>query len=415
MLRNYQHELARKGKLILLEHNLLYLAMEMRVGKTFIAFEIAKLIKSKNVLFITKKRIISTVLKDFKSLDYSYNIQFVNYESAHKINFNNLDLIICDESHTLGGYPKPSKAAKVLHDKLEKLSCRIIFLSGTPSPESYSQLYHQFWISRFTPFGQWPNFYKWANDGFVLITKKHISGYMINDYSRGIKSKIDSYTKHLFLSYTQKEANFKVHELFDEIKFIPMPNKLQKLIEILVNDKVYTFKDKSELVCDTAVKLQQKVHQLCSGTVIALKNNLVEYKILDDYKVNYICKNYIGKKLAIFYLYASEGEMLKNRFVNWTSDPIVFNSNKQTIFISQFQSGGRGINLSAADVIIFFNIHFSSELYQQARQRGQEQNKSKATELHWLFSDVGIERKIYSKVINKQSYTLSYFRKDYLQ
>ena len=37
-------------------------------------------------------------------------------------------------------------------------------MSGTPAVESYSQLYHQFYISAFSPFKDYTNFYKWAND-----------------------------------------------------------------------------------------------------------------------------------------------------------------------------------------------------------------------------------------------------------
>jgi len=415
-LRNYQHELAEKGKLILLKYNLLYLAMEMRVGKTFIAFEIANLIKAKKVLFITKKRIISTVLENFNELGYkNLLIDFINYESIHKLELAVYDLIICDEAHTLGGFPKPSKAAKQLHNRLEKLSTRIIFLSGTPTPESYSQLYHQLWISRFTPFSQWPKFYDWAKAGFVQIVQKQISGYRINDYSHANKSTIDTYTKKLFLSYTQAEANFNVSDIDDEIKIIPLPDNLLKLSRILINDRVYTLKNGDVILCDTGVKLQQKLHQIFSGTVIVTTKEAKTKSIqLDDYKVNYILNNYKGKKIAIYYLYNHEGIMLKNKISPWTNDQVVFSKNKSYTFISQFQSGARGINLSSADVIVFFNIHFSSELYQQARQRGQEKDKVVATKLHWLFSDRGIEQKIYSRVIKKQSYTQSYFRKDYL-
>ena len=47
-------------------------------------------------------------------------------------------------------FPKPSKRTKqikqIVGDK------KLILLSGTITPESYSQIYHQFWISEFTPF-----------------------------------------------------------------------------------------------------------------------------------------------------------------------------------------------------------------------------------------------------------------------
>lgn len=430
MLRDYQIKLAEEGLKILSKYNLLYLAMEMRVGKTLIALETARLLfeskatdkKFNKILVLTKKKIINSIKDQIKSYLGSikhpdkYIITVANYESAHKLNFD-CDVLICDEAHTLGSFPKPCKAVKVIKQKLINKYVRIIYLSGTPSPESYSQLYHQFYISSFTPFKE-ANFYKWANSGFVLTKQRMFNGYTITDYSNANKSMVDRACRHLFLSFTQKQAGFKVETLEDEIKIIPMPDPLKKLIDLLLENRVYVFKDKSKLVCDTAIKLQHKIHQISSGTVItdydSNDSRKSEYKELSSYKAEYISANYKNKKIAIFYLYVSEGEILKKMF-NCTSDPNIFNStDSNTVFISQFQSGSRGINLSSAEIIIFYNISFSSELYQQSRQRAQEKDKATVTKLHWLFSDYGIEQRIYSRVINKQSYTLSYFVKDYL-
>lgn len=55
-LRTYQRELAEQAAEILAAKNLVYLAMEMRVGKTLIALETARLSGAKRVLFATKKK-----------------------------------------------------------------------------------------------------------------------------------------------------------------------------------------------------------------------------------------------------------------------------------------------------------------------------------------------------------------------
>lgn len=414
-LRNYQEELADRGKLLLLKNNILYLAMEMRVGKTLISMQIAKLIKAKSVLFVTTKKAITTIKKDYTETDFKFPIIVTNYESVHKLQNKKFDLVICDEAHGLGSFPKPNKRVKQLQKILSDNQARLILLSGTPTPESYSQLYHQLYISPFTPFSNWPNFYKWAQAGFVNIYQVRISGFMINKYDKANKNSIDKYTKHLFLTYTQEQAGFEVTELKDKIILIDVDKRIHELAKLLIDERLYQFRDGMNLVCDTAAKLQQKLHQIYSGTIIVDDDGERTSKVLDTSKADYILKNYVGKKkIAIFYLYDQEGKLLKEKIKNWTQDPLRFASDKSLVFISQFQSGARAINLSVAEVIIFYNIHFSSELYQQARQRGQEKNKKTKTELHWLFSKGGIEEKIYPRVINKQSYTLSYFREDFL-
>jgi SNF2 family DNA or RNA helicase len=73
-----------------------------------------------------------------------------------------------------------------------------------------------------------------------------------------------------------------------------------------------------------------------------------------------------------------------------------------------------GINLSSADVLIFYNIDFSAVQYWQARARLQTLNRTKPAVVHWLFTQDGIEEKIYKAVLKKKDYTTYYFKKDYL-
>ena len=58
----------------------------------------------------------------------------------------------------------------------------MIMLSGTPTPESYSQYYHIFWLSNHSPFIDYPNFYKWANE-YVNIKLRYLGYAQVKDYS----------------------------------------------------------------------------------------------------------------------------------------------------------------------------------------------------------------------------------------
>src|SRR6185312_11693300 len=114
--------------------------------------------------------------------------------------------IICDEAHCLGQYPIAAERTKLLKNIAQGLP--IIFLSGTPTPESFSQIFHQLHISSFSPFADHKNFYAWTNAGYVNKKKKYIIKQQLNDYSQTKVKKINEKIKHLFLSYTQKDAGF---------------------------------------------------------------------------------------------------------------------------------------------------------------------------------------------------------------
>ncbi len=408
-LKEYQREIVKKGYQVLVEFGILYLSMEVRTGKTIVSLSIAEIMNARRVLFVTKKMAIESVLKDFRASGFEYMLKVINYEALEKLNgAETFDFIIVDEAHSLGAYPKPSLRTQRLKEIVGAKP--LILLSGTPTPEGYSQIYHQFWIHDHSPFMMYKNFYKWAKE-YVHVRERMINGYRINDYSRADEKKVRKDMDHLFISFTQQEAGFE-GTVEEEILTVPMSENIHTLSNILVNERYYKMRDGREIVCDTAAKLKTKLHQIYSGTVITEDGEL---KILDKSKADFIRNKYRGRKIAIFYLFQAEGQLLKETFPMWTNSPEEFNSEDEYVFISQIQSGSMGTNLSSADVIVFYNIHYASLLYWQARARSQHMHRKENSVINWIFSENGIEADIYKAVIKKKDYTTSYFRRSYLR
>ena len=408
-LRDYQIEIKDKALALLKEHKIAYLAMQVRTGKTLTSIAIAYEYGATNVLFITKKKAISDILTQAMELGYFLKINVTNYEQLHNVE-GEYDFIIVDEAHSLGSYPVPSKRAKELKLLAEKKP--IVYLSGTPSPESYSQLYHQFWISSYSPFNDYKNFYAWAKE-FVYLRKKYVYNRSINDYSFANLEKINKYISHLILSYTQEEAGF-TSIVEEEIHYVTMEFTTYALANKLNKDKIAINPDGQVVKGDTAVKLMNKLHQIYSGTVIVDEPERMA-KAFDYRKAEYINDKFVGQKIAIYYKFIAEYYALLwvfgKRLVN---DPKIFNeSDNDSIFCSQIVSGREGINLSSADALIFYNIDFSSLSYWQSRARIQTKDRIKESKIHWIFSLNGIEDKIYKAVMDKKDYTLSHFKKDF--
>ena len=49
-----------------------------------------------------------------------FSLFTINYESMHKAPNLKWDLIICDEAHSLGAFPKPNKRSKAVRDLILK-------------------------------------------------------------------------------------------------------------------------------------------------------------------------------------------------------------------------------------------------------------------------------------------------------
>jgi len=385
--------------------------MQVRTGKTLTSLNIAKLYGAKNVLFVTKKKAIQSVLDDYESMfKHQFQLFVYNYEQLHNFTEANIDLVIIDEAHSLGQFPVLSQRTKLLKKLCYNLP--IVYLSGTPTPESYSQLFHQFYISSFSPFGD-INFYKWVKEGYVTVQTKYLYNRQINDYSNANKQLIDEKTKHLFLSFTQEEAGFE--QLVDEeIHFVKMDQKTYTLADIMRKKRVFIGKNGEEVIADTEVKLMQKLHQIYSGSV--LTENKADFVIFDNSKANYIFSQFSSQKTAIFYKFRAEKEILIMGAAKYgkklTESPEDFNKNDDLWFICQVQSGREGINLSTADCLVMYNIDFSAVSYWQVRARLQTKDREKTAKVHWIFAKDGIETRIYQAVSNKKDYTLSYFKKE---
>jgi hypothetical protein len=404
--RDYQKEIISKGVTVLHNYRFLYLAMEVRTGKTLTSLGICKELEVGKVLFLTKKKAISSIESDYKMLNSNYELTVVNYESLHKVEIDSLDVLICDEAHGMGAFPKPNNRAKQVNAIIKKHNPMVILLSGTPTPESYSQMYHQVYGIRTNPFKQYVNFYKFSKD-FVNVTQRKINSLYINDYTNGLPTILDA-MKPYTINYTQKEAGFKVdtREHILEVELEPITYKIAAQLKknLVVEGKEET------ILADTPVKLMMKLHQLYSGTVKFESGNST---IIDLSKARYIHDNFGDAKIGIFYKFKEEYNALKQVYGDQLCTELsVFEDTSKSIAL-QIVSGREGISLQKAKALVYYNIDFSATSYWQSRDRMTTKERLES-DVYWVFAKGGIEKEIYKAVSDKKDYTLNHFKKDLL-
>jgi len=403
--REYQEQIIQKALDILKESKFVYLAMEVRTGKTLTSLGIADKLNVKNVLFITKKKAMSSIQIDYNTLKPSYDIQVINYESLHIVmNEKKWDVIVCDEAHSMGAFPKPSQRAQLVKQVIAKCKPIVILLSGTPTPESYSQMYHQVYGIPGNPFAEFLNFYRFC-DKHVKVKDLKIGGMMVKDYSGGLDTILQAMSAFT-INYTQAQAGF-VSEVVEEILQVEMKKSTYDMVKRLKKDLV--IEGKSEIIlADTPVKLMTKVHQLCSGTIKFESGNSM---IVDDSKAKFIKEHFDGCKIGIFYKFKEELKALQDVFKDsLTTDLAEFDATDKSIAL-QIVSGREGISLKKADYLVYYNIDFSATSYWQSKDRMTTKDRLK-NNVYWVFSKGGIEYEIYKAVTKKKDYTLKHFQND---
>lgn len=405
VLRDYQNKIVEQGCDILKTKKILYLAMEVRTGKTLVSLSIANNLGFKKVLFLTKKKSISSIQNDYKALNPSFELFVINNESVHTITDTDFDLLISDEHHRLSAYPKPSTKFKLIKEKYGHLP--MILLSGTPATESASQWYHSFFISKIADvWSCYKNFYRWA-DKFVTIQKKYFGSLQCNDYSNANLSEIMKVIQPYVIFFTQKEAGFET--VIDENIIYFETSQLQKsMIKQLIKESILTGKEDT-ITADSGAKKMSKCHQISNGTIILDSGKSI---ILDTSKAEFIKTKFKNNKIAIFYYYKKEYELLQKVFAeNLTTNLDEFNTTTKNIALQQI-SGSEGISLKNAEYLIYYSFGFSGCKYIQGRDRMTTIDRKENT-VFFVFEKKSIDEKIYNTIKNKKTYTEKLFKNDF--
>ncbi len=357
------------------------------------------------MLFVTKLKAIKSITDDYEHYKEYFHLDVINYESIHKIDKVDYDLLVLDEAHAkLAGFPKPSKTFKEIKSRFSKLP--VIFLSGTPIIESSSKIYHQLNVSENSPFNHYKNFYKWFKDYWIPKTIYTSYGEAIS-YDNSKYDLIMSATKHLFLTYTQKEAGFTT-EITEHLLYVKMKPITYSLIERLKTDRIIESKDDA-ILADTGVKLQICLSELFSWT---LKLQSWKAVTIDDSKWVFIKEYFKGKKIAIMYCFIQEKELLKTVFGDTITDDLEEFKTSDKNYFWQIVANREGISLKEADALVFYNIAFSWTSWTQGRDRMSYLWREK-NDVYVICSEGWIEEKIYKVVKDKKTYSEKIFTKDF--
>jgi len=406
-LKEHQIKFSKKILEVLNTYKIAYLAGEVRSGKTLTALEAARLYGAGKVIVITKKKAIPSILSDYENFKFPYQIVVINYESLHKLEDYNCDLVIYDESHSLSAFPKPSVRTKLCKKLFFNVPC--ILMTGTSAVESYSQYYHQFFVSAYSPFSQYKNFYKWVKD-FVEVVEMKLPTHTVKDYSKANVAKIDEILKPYMVVMTQQDAGFDV-KINENYLTVETPLPIKGLVKRLLKDKVIKG-SAGYIFGDTPAKLQSKVHQLYNGhCIIEDVNGETSNVILDTYKVDFIRERFKDDKIVIMYYYQNELKMIESVFGEAvTTDIDEFNTTDKSFALQQ--SSSEGMNLSKADYLVYLNLGFSGKNYIQSRDRMTVQSR-KENNIYFICESDGITEKILQAVTKKKNFNSRLFKKTF--
>lgn len=294
------------------------------------------------------------------------------------------DCVVIDESSSFKSHA--SKRWKSMRKVLGKID-RMIHLTGTPAPNSLMDL--------------WPQMYLLDKGERLENTRgKFLEKYCTpvgnpqwNQYE--IKpSRSDAIYKKVSDIALRMEAKdyLELPNRVDSNHFTTMPAKAKKIYDDMKRDFIVSF-DQGEILAVNAAVQIGKLLQIANGSVYDEDGN---YSEVHDEKLNALADlaSTANENLLVAYNYRSDLARIKKALpqaveLDKSSATInKWNTKQIPVLLAHPASAGHGLNLqSGGNVIVWFGLPWSLELYQQFNARLHRQGQTKPVRIIHMMTD----------------------------
>lgn len=311
------------------------------------------------------------------------------------------DMVVIDESSSFKN--SQSKRFKSLR-KVRPLIKRVVELTGTPAPNSLMDLWSQiFLLDRGERLGRTIGEYrrKYFDEGMK-------SGHIV--YNWNLKKGADKviHKKIADLCVSMKSEDYlTLPPVINNFVKIPLDNAVQKLYLQFTKELVAEI-DGQDLVASTAAVLANKLLQFANGAVYDSDDNVAE---IHSAKLDVLAeiRETVNQSLLIFYWFKHDLARLQEKFpdavtLKSADDIKKWNVGKISMLLVHPASAGHGLNLQyGGNVIIWFSLTWSLELYQQANKRLHRIGQDKPVVIHHLIAQNTIDENVVRVLSDKNA------------
>lgn len=307
------------------------------------------------------------------------------------------DMVVIDE---LSSFKSPTARRFRALQKVRPLIKRIVGLTGTPAPNGLIDL--------------WPQIYL-LDQGERLGTT--ISGYRTRYFQPGKRhdhivyewvpiSEAAIYKKISDICISMMADDWlDMPERIDRVVTVTLPPAARESYRKLERDLLLPFAD-GDVVADSAAVLAGKLLQLANGAVYDEGGNVKEIHTAKLEALEDVIEAANGKPVLVFYTYKHDLSRIRQRFdvrtLESAKDIEDWNAGKIPILLAHPASAGHGLNLQAGgNIICWFGLPYSLELYEQANARLYRQGQKQAVIIHHLVTEDTIDEAVMKALAKK--------------
>lgn len=370
-----------------------------------------KHLKLSKVLGNEKQRLAAI---DKKAHIYTINCENVPWLIAKFQGNWPFDYVVLDElSKFKSAKARRFKAMRMVRPKVK----RITGLTGTPRPNGLLDLWSQlFLLDQGERLGKTLTEYrtKYFNpdkvNGHVVYSyklKKEDKSSLLGEeiYAEEIYDKISDICISM-----KAEDYYKMPDKVVKTKFINMSQEIMDKYNEFETELFMEMFDKEINVANAAV-LSGKLLQFSNGAIYDDERN---WHTLHDEKLDAlsdIIDESQGAPVLVFYNYKHDLERIFKRFkhlkprtLKTTEDRQDWNAGKIQLAIAHPKSAGHGLNLQAGgNIIVWFGLQWSLELYEQANARLHRRGQTKPVFIYHLLTNGTLDKDVLDALTKKRS------------
>lgn len=312
------------------------------------------------------------------------------------------DMVVIDELSSFKS--SKSKRFRSLR-KVRPLVKRLVGLTGTPAPNTLLDLWPQIYLlDQGERLGSTVTGYR---DRF--FSPSRMNGHVV--YSWDLKPGADQviFDKLSDLCVSMKASDWlSLPDRIDRIVPVTLSTASKKIYKKLERERLLTI-DGNDLTAANAAVLSNKLLQLSNGAIYdddGTVQNVHEAKLdaLED-----LVEAANGKPVLIFYSFKHDAKRITERLtkhkpVTLESSRTIadWNAKKIEVLLAHPASAGHGLNLQAGgNIIIWFGLTWSLELYQQANARLYRQGQDQSVIVHHLVTEGTLDEAVMNALANK--------------
>jgi SNF2 family DNA or RNA helicase len=294
----------------------------------------------------------------------------------------NFDTVFIDELSSF----KSSKAQRFRAlKKIRPLIRRIVGLTGTPAPNSYLDLWPQIYLlDQGARLGKTLTGYR---ERYFEPDKRN--GHIVFSWrlKPGAREAIETAIGDLCISLTAADY-LKMPDRIDNTVKVKLPAAAKSAYDRFERDLLLEI-DPTEILAANAAVLTGKLLQLANGAVYdeaGIPRWVHDEKLV---ALGEILEANEGKPVLVFYAYKHDLARIRQKYGGQTldrpEDVAAWNAGKLPLLLCHPASAGHGLNLQAGgNIIVWFGLPWSLELYQQANARLYRQGQTQAVVIHHL-------------------------------